>query len=52
MKKILTLMLLFSAIIFAQEDSVKVYKSGWYVGGGFSYPRYMTISEKSIASHQ
>ena len=51
MKKIFTIILLLTALVFGQENSVKVYKSGWYLGGGLSYPRYMTISDKSIASH-
>ncbi len=52
MKRIFTIVLLLTALLFGQEDSVKVYKSGWYLGGGLSYPRYMTISDKSIAAHQ
>ena len=45
MKKIFTIILLLTALVFGQENSVKVYKSGWYLGGGLSYPRYMTISD-------
>lgn len=51
MKKILTILLLLTTMLIGQEDSVKVYKSGWYLGGGLSYPRYMTISDKSIAGN-
>ncbi|MBK7105784.1 MAG: OmpA family protein [Ignavibacteriae bacterium] len=54
MKKFLLFFLLLTNLSFAQtesDDSVNVYKTDWYIGGGLSYPRYMTISDKSIASH-
>ncbi|MCB9247130.1 MAG: hypothetical protein H6613_00560 [Ignavibacteriales bacterium] len=57
MKKIFTIMVLLSAIIFAQEvqekkkDSVAVYKSGWFIGGGISYPRYMAISTPNVSAN-
>lgn len=51
MKKVITILLLLSSIIIAQKDSLKVYKSDLYLGAGGIYPRYMTISDKSIASH-
>ncbi|MBK8943812.1 MAG: OmpA family protein [Ignavibacteriae bacterium] len=58
MKKILLFCLFISNLFFAQtvidddSDSIRVYKTSWYLGGGLSYPRYMTISDKSIASHK
>ena len=51
MKRILTVLVLLASIITAQNDSLKVYKSSLYLGAGGIYPRYMTISDKSIASH-
>lgn len=51
MKRILTILLLISAVIIGQEDTVKVYKSGLYMGVSGIYPHYMTITEKTIASH-
>lgn len=35
----------------SQDNGVKVYKTDWYLGAGGIYPRYMTISDKSIASN-
>lgn len=58
MKRMIIIFLFLISNLFAQgntvvneTDTFKVYKSGWYLGAGGSYPRYMTISEKSIASH-
>jgi outer membrane protein OmpA-like peptidoglycan-associated protein/opacity protein-like surface antigen len=52
MKKIIFLLLFVSAIVFAQDDNVPVYKTDWYLGGGASYPRYMTISEGNVSANQ
>ena len=51
MKRILTILLLISVVIIGQEDTVKVYKSGLYLGVSGIYPHYMTITDKTIASH-
>jgi outer membrane protein OmpA-like peptidoglycan-associated protein len=51
MKGIIIILVMLTSIMMAQSDNVKVYKSGWYLGAGGIYPRYMTISDKSIASH-
>ncbi|MBI1933584.1 MAG: OmpA family protein [Ignavibacteriales bacterium] len=55
MKKVFIFFLILTNIYFAQvenEDSLRVYKTSWYLGGGISYPRYMAISDQSIASHE
>ncbi len=53
MKRILFIILLLASLIAAQEDDkLVVYKSGFYLGGSGVYPHYMTITEKSIASHK
>lgn len=52
MKRILIFLVLLTSIITAQEDSLKVYKSGLYLGASGIYPHYMTITEKSIATHK
>lgn len=54
MKKLLTIFLmLITVAIFAQEqdDSIHVYKSGWNLSLGGTYPRYMTVSFPTIADH-
>ena len=51
MKRILTILLLITVVIIGQEDTIKVYKSGLYVGLSGIYPHYMTITDKTIASH-
>lgn len=51
MKKIIVLFVLITQSIFAQVDSVQVYKTSWYLGGSLMYPRYMSISAQSIAEH-
>lgn len=48
----MTILLLFTIILSAQENDVKVYKTSWYLGASGMYPRYMTITEKSIASNE
>lgn len=52
MKKIIVILLLLLSITLAQNDSVKVYKSGIYLGASGIYPHYMTITEKSVAMHK
>ena len=53
MKRILTVLVLLASIITAQEeDTLKVYKSGLYLGVSGIYPHYMTITDKSIATHK
>jgi outer membrane protein OmpA-like peptidoglycan-associated protein/opacity protein-like surface antigen len=52
MKKILTVLVLLTTIVLSQNDSTKVYKSGLYLGVSGIYPHYMTITEKSIATHK
>ncbi len=52
MKKILTILVLITAIVSAQDDSVKIYKSGLYLGVSGIYPHYMTITDKTIATHK
>ena len=54
MKKLLTIFLmLITVTIFAQEqdDSIHVYKSGWNLSLGVTYPRYMAVSFPTIADH-
>ncbi len=51
MKGIITILVMLTSLTMAQNNDTKVYKSGWYLGAGGIYPRYMTISDKSIASH-
>lgn len=51
MKRILAILMLIALVTNAQEDTVKVYKSGWYLGASGIYPHYMTITDKTIASH-
>ncbi len=51
MKRILSILMLITLLTNAQEDTVKVYKSGWYLGASGIYPHYMTITDKTIASH-
>lgn len=53
MKRILTVLVLLASIITAQEeDTLKVYKSELYLGVSGIYPHYMTITDKSIATHK
>ncbi|MCB9219704.1 MAG: OmpA family protein, partial [Ignavibacteriales bacterium] len=52
MKKILVVLLLLATIVTAQDDTLKVYKSGLYLGASGIYPHYMTITDKSIATHK
>lgn len=52
MKKIFILLIFTMTAVFAQNDSVKVYKSGLYFGFSGLYPHYMTITQKSVATHK
>jgi outer membrane protein OmpA-like peptidoglycan-associated protein len=53
MKKIVDVIFLFVSALWAQEeDDIQVYKSGFYLGASGVYPHYMTITEKSIATHK
>lgn len=51
MKYSMLVILILASVIWGQERDIKVYKSSLYLGGSGNYPRYMTISDKSIASH-
>lgn len=46
MKTLVFLFFLFSSTVFSQA-----YKNEWYIGGGLSYPRYMTISNPNISGN-
>jgi outer membrane protein OmpA-like peptidoglycan-associated protein/opacity protein-like surface antigen len=52
MKGLITILLMLTSLIMAQNDGVKVYKSGLYLGASGVYPHYMTITDKSIATHK
>jgi len=53
MKYFLIILVLVTNLVYGQqENDVKVYKSSWYFAAAALYPRYMTITDKSIASHE
>ena len=52
MKKILSASLFIVSMLYAQDDGVKVYKWEFYAGASVIYPHYMTITDKSIATHK
>ena len=54
MRKIFTVILIFAVSVLTaqEEDKLAVYKSGFYLGASGVYPHYMTITEKSIATHK
>ena len=53
MKCFFSILIFISTIIYSQQSNVvEVYKSGWYLSSAALYPRYMTITEKSLSSHE
>jgi OOP family OmpA-OmpF porin len=52
MKKILLAIFFLVQIITAQENGIQVYTWDTYVGASAVYPHYMTITDRSIATHK